>query len=68
MSGLYLKTLVRAVTVAGGEQNLALRLEVTPSELSSWLRAMATPPHEIFLKASRLINEAELAQWRRPMT
>jgi DNA-binding transcriptional regulator YdaS (Cro superfamily) len=60
-----MKTLVRGVTVAGGEQKLALRLEVTASELSSWLRGLAAPPHKIFLRAARLISHEEPAQWRR---
>ena len=55
----------RALSVAGGEQKLAFRLEVTPGELSSWVRGLAAPPQEVFLKAARLIRDEENATWRR---
>jgi hypothetical protein len=54
---LYVKTLVRAAHIAGGEAELALRLRVTPSHLHLWILGAKTPPLEVFLKAVDIVLE-----------
>ena len=67
MPHLYLRTLERAVLIAGSEQALALRLKVTPSHLSLWLKGLEEPPTEAFLRAVDLVSEHSIAQLaRRP--
>lgn len=68
MPDLYLRTLQRAVQIAGGEQSLAQRLKVTPSHLALWLKGLEDPPTEAFLRAVDLVSEHEIAQLsiRRP--
>jgi DNA-binding transcriptional regulator YdaS (Cro superfamily) len=65
---VYLRTLQRAVQIAGGEQALALRIKVTPSHLALWLRGLEQPPTEVFLRAVDLVSEDEFRQLsaRRP--
>jgi hypothetical protein len=48
---LYAQTLKRAAEIVGGEQNLAVRLRVTPSHLALWIQGVESPPTKIFLKA-----------------
>lgn len=57
---LYVKTLQRAAEIVGGEQELALKLRVTPSHLALWLRGIEQPPGAIFLRAVDLVMEFEL--------
>jgi hypothetical protein len=59
---LYVKTLQRAAEIVGGEQELALRLKVTPSHLALWLRGVEKPPGAIFLRAVDLVMEYEMAR------
>lgn len=67
MPDVYLRTLERAVQIAGGEQALALRLKVTPSHLALWLRGLEEPTTEAFLRAVDLVSEHSIAQLaRRP--
>jgi DNA-binding transcriptional regulator YdaS (Cro superfamily) len=54
------QTLRRAVEIVGGEQELALRLLVTPSHLAAWLDGMETPPGDIFLRAVDLVMQDKL--------
>lgn len=62
MAELYVKTLQRAAEIVGGEQELALRLKVTPSHLALWLNGVEKPPGAIFLRAVDLVMEHELAK------
>ena len=62
MLKLYLRTLERAVQIAGGEQALALRLKVTPSHLALWLKGFEEPTTEAFLRAADVVSEHEMAQ------
>jgi hypothetical protein len=62
LAAVHVRTLCRAVKIAGGEQQLALRLNVVPSHLSLWLAGLAEPPGDIFLRAVDLVTENDLAQ------
>lgn len=57
---LYVNTLRKAAELVGGEQPLALRLKVTPSHLALWLKGLAVPPGDIFLRAADIVGEHEL--------
>ena len=54
---LDILTLRRAVQIAGGEEELALRLNVSSSRLISWLAAEAPLPHAVFLRAVDVVME-----------
>ena len=60
MTELYVKTLQRAAEIVGGEQELAMRLRVTPSHLALWLRGIEPPPGAVFLRAVDLVMEFEM--------
>ena len=62
---MYVRTLMRAAEIAGGEQELAFKLKVTPSHLSLWLGGLGACPGHIFLKAVDLVLEKDLAEDRR---
>ena len=62
MSDLHVKTLKRAAEIVGGEQQLALKLKVTPSHLALWLEGLATPPGDVFLRAVDLVTDDELSR------
>ena len=55
MADVHVKTLRRAAEIAGGEQQLAVLLKVTPSHLHLWLNGFADPPGDIFLRAVDLV-------------
>lgn len=59
---VHVGTLRRAAEIIGGEQELALVLNVTPSHLALWLGGYAEPPGDIFLRAVDLITEHELSR------
>ena len=59
---VHVATLRRAAEIAGGEQQLAVVLKVTPSHLALWLRGVTEPPGDVFLRAVDLISEHELAR------
>lgn len=61
MALIHARTLQRAAEIAGGEQQLAFRLKVTPSHLSLWLGGLADPPGDVFLRAVDLVIEKDLA-------
>ena len=60
MAGVHVQTLRRAMEIVGGEQELALRLLVTPSHLAAWLDGMETPPGDVFLRAVDLVMQDKL--------
>ena len=60
MADVHVKTLRRAAELAGGEQELALLLKVTPSHLHLWMMGFADPPGDIFLRAVDLVLEHTL--------
>lgn len=62
MAALYSETLKRAAAIAGGEQDLATRLRVTPSALSLWLSGAEKPPQEIFLRAVDIVTEHDVIE------
>jgi DNA-binding transcriptional regulator YdaS (Cro superfamily) len=62
---LDMRVLRRAVEIAGGEAELALRLEVSPHRLSTWLDAHAPIPHAVFLRAVDIVLEHEHAALQR---
>lgn len=61
MSDVHVRTLMRAAEIAGGAQELAFRLKVTPSHLSLWMAGLEPCPAQIFLKAVDLVLETDLA-------
>ena len=63
---VYLRTLVRAAQIVGGEQALALHLKVTPSHLALWLKGLEEPTTEAFLRAVDLVSAHQLAQLPQP--
>ena len=65
MSDVHVRTLMRAAEIAGGAQELAFRLRVTPSHLSLWLGGVEPCPSHIFLKAVDLVLENNLAEHAR---
>ena len=62
MSDVHVRTLLRAAEIAGGAQELAFRLKVTPSHLSLWMAGLEPCPGHIFLKAVDLVLEQDLAE------
>jgi len=61
---VHVRTLIRAAEIAGGAQELAFRLKVTPSHLSLWMGGLEPCPNHIFLKAVDLVLETHLADDR----
>ena len=59
---MHVRTLMRAAEIAGGAQELAFRLKVTPSHLSLWLGGLESCPSHIFLKAVDLVLETDLTE------
>jgi hypothetical protein len=59
---VYVKTLVRAAQIVGGEAELALRLKVTPSHLHLWIRGLSDPPLDVFLRAVDIVVEHDQAK------
>lgn len=66
MTSLYVKTLRRAVGIAGDEQKLSLRLNVKRSHLSIWLRGLCDPPVHVFLRAVDLVTESDMVALAAP--
>jgi hypothetical protein len=64
LSDVHVRTLMRAAEIAGGAQELAFKLKVTPSHLSLWLGGLEPCPNHIFLKAVDLVLERDLADDR----
>lgn len=60
MPSVHAKTLQRAAEIVGGEQQLALRLKVTPSHLALWIQGIERPPGDIFLKAVDLVVDYDV--------
>jgi hypothetical protein len=54
---LYAHTLKRAAQLAGGTEQLAMRLKTTSTHLALWLAGTQRIPPDVFLKAVDLINE-----------
>jgi hypothetical protein len=57
---VHAKTLQRAAEIVGGEQELALRLQVTPSHLALWIQGIEQPPGDIFLRAVDLVVDNDV--------
>ena len=57
MSTVHARTLQRAAQLVGGLEQLAYRLDVTPSHLALWVADTEPTPPNIFLKAVDLIQE-----------
>jgi DNA-binding transcriptional regulator YdaS (Cro superfamily) len=59
-----IRVLRRAVEIVGGEEQLAQRLKVPTSRLTSWLQAQAPLPPAVFLRAVDVVMEHEGAKTR----
>ena len=57
VSTVHARTLQRAAQLVGGLEQLAYRLDVTPSHLALWVADTEPTPPNIFLKAVDLIQE-----------
>jgi DNA-binding transcriptional regulator YdaS (Cro superfamily) len=58
---IYIRTLQRAAEIVGGEEQLALRLKVTPSHLALWLQGRSEPPAGVCFAAVDLVTDHELS-------
>ena len=65
MPDVYVRTLIRAAEIAGGAQELAFTLRVTPSHLSLWMGGLEPCPGHVFLKAVDLVLEREIEAQRK---
>jgi DNA-binding transcriptional regulator YdaS (Cro superfamily) len=61
---VYARVLARAAEYVGGEEQLALRLKVTPSYVALWIRGVANPPIDVFLAAVDIVSDHELGSRR----
>jgi DNA-binding transcriptional regulator YdaS (Cro superfamily) len=57
LAEVHVRTLRRAAALVGGEQELALRIQVTPSHLILWLAGVAVPPPDVFLRAVDIVMD-----------
>jgi hypothetical protein len=57
VAAVHARTLQRAAEIVGGEEQLALKLGVTPSHLALWIKGFADPPLDVFLRAVDLVAE-----------
>ena len=57
MAEVHVRTLRRAAALVGGEQELALRLKVTPSHLVLWMAGAEMPPADVFLRAVDIVMD-----------
>jgi DNA-binding transcriptional regulator YdaS (Cro superfamily) len=57
LAQVHVRTLRRAAKLVGGEQELALRLKVTPSHLVLWLAGVQMPPADVFLLAVDIVMD-----------
>ena len=65
MPDVYVRTLIRAAEIAGGAQELAFMLKVTPSHLSLWMGGLEPCPGHVFLNAVDLVLEREIQAQRK---
>jgi DNA-binding transcriptional regulator YdaS (Cro superfamily) len=56
VSSVYSRTLRRAAHIVGGDDKLAARLEVTPTDLALWIQGIGVPPSNVFLEAVDLVT------------
>lgn len=56
-ASVYSRTLQRAVLLAGGRDQLARYLEVSPEQLRRWIADETKPPLKAFLRAVDLVIE-----------
>jgi len=63
---VHARTLKRAAEIVGGEEALALRLQVIPHHLDLWIRGTLSPPDDVFLKAADIVGEHDLQQIAKP--
>ena len=61
---LDILTLRRALEIAGGEDELALRLKVSHGRLISWLAAETPLPRAVFLRAVDVVMEYDESKRR----
>ena len=67
MADVDIRTLARAAEIAGGAQELAFKLKVTPSHLSLWMGGLEPCPGHVFLMAVDLVLEREIALQKTPL-
>jgi DNA-binding transcriptional regulator YdaS (Cro superfamily) len=57
LAQVHVRTLRRAAALVGGEDELALRIKVTPSHLVLWLAGVEVPPADVFLRAVDIVMD-----------
>ena len=62
MPTVQARTLRRAAELVGGDDALARQLKVNPKHLDLWVRGLAEPPADVFLKAADIVSEHDLRQ------
>jgi DNA-binding transcriptional regulator YdaS (Cro superfamily) len=66
LADVHVNTLRRAAEIAGGVEQLAVILNVTPSHLVLWIKGVTPPPSDIFLRAVDLVVETEILSQTQP--
>jgi DNA-binding transcriptional regulator YdaS (Cro superfamily) len=59
---VYSRTLRRAAQIVGGEDKLAARLKVSPTELALWMQGIGVPPSKVFLEAVDLVTAQGISE------
>ena len=65
MPTLYARALRRAAEILG-DAELAARLGVTDFRLEIWLKGLAEPPGDVFLKVADILGEHSLDELKHP--
>jgi DNA-binding transcriptional regulator YdaS (Cro superfamily) len=60
---LYARAMRRAAEICG-EEALARELGVTPTQLDVWLKGLAEPPADVFLKVADILGDFSLQELR----
>jgi len=60
-----MRTLQRAAEIVGGPDELALRLNVTPSHLLLWLSGQESPREDVFLRAVDIVSDDQIGAMKK---
>jgi transcriptional regulator with XRE-family HTH domain len=56
----YVRPLEQAIRVAGGDEELAAALQISPETLSRWLSGESSPPMRTYMAAIHLVGRSSL--------
>ena len=65
---LYTRVLLRAAQALGGVEQLRACLDVSLTQLNSWMQGRAKPPDAVFLKLADALADRSLLATRGPAT